>query len=184
MENQETENKDINQEQPAAETPETPKADQNTANESEDKAKLEQQLAEAKDKYMRLFADFENFRRRSAKDKLEFLKTANEGLIVSLLPVLDDFERAKRTFENPNTDIEAIKQGFELIFSKFTKVLENKGLKSLTSDGELFNADLHEAITKIPAPSEDLKGKVVDTIEKGYSLEDKVIRFAKVVIGN
>ncbi|TAD99829.1 MAG: nucleotide exchange factor GrpE [Bacteroidetes bacterium] len=184
MENQETENKDINQEQPAAETPETPKAEQNTANESEDKAKLEQQLAEAKDKYMRLFADFENFRRRSAKDKLEFLKTANEGLIVSLLPVLDDFERAKRTFENPNTDIEAIKQGFELIFSKFTKVLENKGLKSLTSDGELFNADLHEAITKIPAPSEDLKGKVVDTIEKGYSLEDKVIRFAKVVIGN
>lgn len=184
MENQETENKDINQEQPAAEPTANPQAEEKTANESENKAKFDQQLAESKDKYMRLFADFENFRRRSAKDKLEFLKTANEGLIVSLLPVLDDFERAKRTFENPNTDIDAVKQGFELIFSKFTKILENKGLKPMASNGEVFNADLHEAITQIPAPSDDLKGKVVDTIEKGYSLEEKVIRFAKVVIGN
>jgi len=140
------------------------------------------ELAVMKDKYLRLYADFENFRRRTAKEKLELISTASEGLMVTLLPVVDDFERAMQALESA-TDISAAQEGIGLIYSKLTKILESKGLKPMASKGEPFNADLHESVTQFPAPTEDLKGKVIDEIEKGYLLNDKVIRYAKVIVG-
>jgi molecular chaperone GrpE len=145
--------------------------------------KLRDDLNEAKDKYLRLYADFENYRKRVAKEKVDFLTTANEELIVKLLPILDDFERAQKSMSADEQINEVIRQGFELIYAKFVKVLESKGLKAMTAKGESFNPDLHEAITQFSAPSEDMKGKVIDEIEKGYMLGEKVIRFAKVVVG-
>lgn len=141
------------------------------------------ELTELKDKYLRLYADFENFRRRTAKEKLDLVSTANESLMLALLPVLDDFERAMQSFENAS-DTAALKEGVQLIYNKLFKNLETKGLKPMTARGEAFNADLHESVTQFPAPSDDLKGKVIDEIEKGYMLNDKVIRFAKVVVGS
>jgi len=140
------------------------------------------ELAVMKDKYLRLYADFENFRRRTAKEKLDLISTASEGLMVSLLPVVDDFERAMQALDS-TTDVNTAREGINLIYSKFTKILENKGLKPMGSKGEPFNADLHESVTQFPAPTEDLKGKVIDEIEKGYLLNEKVIRYAKVIIG-
>ena len=151
---------------------------------TEDAAKLKQQVEEAKDKYLRLYADYENFRRRTAKERIDFFKTANQDLIKVLLPVLDDFERARKAFENEGLDTKTLKEGVELIFQKLFKTLESKGLKTMQSLGETFDSDLHEAITQIPSPSPELKGKIVDELEKGYYLEDKVIRFARVIIGN
>ena len=141
------------------------------------------ELAELKDKYLRLYADFENFRRRTAKEKLELIGTANEGLLKALIPVVDDFERAMHSIET-TSDIEAVKEGISLIYTKLDKTLESKGLKPMVSKGEPFNADLHESVTQFPAPSDDLKGKVIDEVEKGYYLNDKVIRFAKVIVGS
>ncbi|WP_448519088.1 nucleotide exchange factor GrpE [Rhodoflexus sp.] len=145
--------------------------------------KLRDEVNEAKDKYLRLYADFENYRKRVAKEKIDFLVTANEELILKLLPILDDFERAQKSLETDAQQNEAARQGFELIYSKFLKVLEGKGLKAMTSKGEVFNPDLHEAITQFTAPSDDMKGKVIEEVEKGYLLGEKVIRFAKVVVG-
>ncbi|QHV94842.1 nucleotide exchange factor GrpE [Spirosoma endbachense] len=140
------------------------------------------ELAELKDKYLRLYADFENFRRRTAREKLDLINNANEGLLQALIPVVDDFERAMQSIEATD-DIAAVKEGIALIYNKLFKTLENKGLKPMSSKGETFNADLHESVTQFPAPSDDLKGKVIDEIEKGYYLNDKVIRFAKVIVG-
>lgn len=148
--------------------------------------KLEEDLTEAKDKYLRLYSEFENFRRRTAKERLELIKTANEDLVVAILPVLDDFERAQKAFDNnKNKDgNKANIEGFQLIHHKLNKILEQKGLKPMNDlIGKDFDSEIQEAITKIPAPEEKLKGKVVDVVEKGYYLNDKVIRFAKVVIG-
>lgn len=146
--------------------------------------RLKVELSEAKDKYLRLYSEFENFRRRSAKERLELIQTANQDLLVDLLPVLDDFERAANNY-NEKTEVSTLKEGMDLIFSKFFKVLEQKGVKPMEKkEGMDFNPDIHEAITQIPAPKDDLKGKVVDVVEKGYYLNDKVIRFAKVVIGS
>lgn len=145
--------------------------------------KTTSELAELKDKYLRLYADFENFRRRTAKEKLDMINSANEGLLKSLIPVIDDFERAKQSMDSTD-DITAVKEGVDLIYTKFTKTLEAKGLKPMVSKGEPFDADLHESITQFPAPSPELKGKVIDEVEKGYYLNDKVIRFAKVIVGN
>jgi molecular chaperone GrpE len=145
------------------------------------KRNLQDELAEAKDKYIRLYAEFDNFRRRTAKEKLEMIQSANEGLIQLLLPVLDDFERAEKSFTDNKTK-EA--EGFFLIQNKFKKIVEQCGVKPMgTSVGDEFNPDLHEAITQIPTVEERLKGKIVDLVDKGYLLNDKVIRFAKVVIG-
>ncbi|MCS7018062.1 MAG: nucleotide exchange factor GrpE [Cytophagales bacterium] len=144
---------------------------------------LRNELNEAKDKYLRLYADFENYRKRVAKEKIDFLTTANEELILKLLPILDDFERAQKSLATDEQAVETARQGFELIYSKFLKVLENKGLKAMNAKGAIFNPDLHEAITQFPAPSEDMKGKVIDEVEKGYLLGEKVIRCAKVVVG-
>jgi molecular chaperone GrpE len=144
--------------------------------------KLKDELAEAKDKYIRLYAEFDNFRRRSSKEKLEMIQSANEQLLQALLPVADDFERAEKAFKDRD-DKEA--EGFFLIQNKFKKTLEQYGVKPMEARPEnAFNPDLHEAITQVPAPNEKLKGKIMDVVEKGYLLNDKVIRFAKVVVGS
>lgn len=151
--------------------------------ETEDiQAKLEGQLAEAKDKYLRLYAEFENFRRRTAKEKIETIQNASEGLIKELIPVIDDFERANKSFETV-TEIEPLKEGIALIFHKLQKTLASKGLKPMDSKDQDFDVELHECITQFAA-GEDKKGKVIDEVEKGYFLNDKVIRYAKVVVGS
>jgi molecular chaperone GrpE len=152
------------------------------ADEAEQAEPVGSELAVLKDKYLRLYADFENFRRRTAKEKLDLIANANENLLVALLPVVDDFERAMPSLANAK-DVNAALEGIQLIYSKLTKTLEAKGLKPMTSKGEVFNADLHESVTQFPAPTDDMKGKVIDEIERGYLLNDKVIRYAKVIIG-
>ncbi len=148
-----------------------------------DKVSIE--LQEMKAKYLRLYSEFENFRRRTAREKLDLIKTANEELIVALLPILDDFERADKSLQDATNEVPAaLKEGFDLIQGKFAKTLMQKGLKAMEDvKGKALNTEFHEAITQMPAPEEHMKGKVVDVIEKGYLLEDKVIRYAKVVIG-
>lgn len=145
--------------------------------------KLQQENAALNDKYLRLFAEFDNFKRRTQKERIELLQTAGKDVIVSLLSVLDDFDRANKAMENA-TDINSIREGINLVHQKLKNTLAQKGLKELESINTVFNTDHHEAITKIPAPNEDLKGKVIDELEKGYTLNDKVIRFAKVVVGS
>lgn len=140
------------------------------------------ELAEQKEKYIRLYSEFENFRRRTNKEKLDLITTATEGLVKDLLPVLDDFERALKAV-NSSEENKALVEGVELIQSKLQKTLTDKGLKPINATNEAFDADLHEAITQIPAPTEDMKGKVIDEVEKGYYLGEKVIRYSKVVIG-
>ena len=144
--------------------------------------KLKEELVAANDKYLRLFAEFDNFRRRTTKERVELLQTAGKEIIVSLLPVMDDGERAIRSMDNA-TDVDAVKAGVELIYNKLNNTLTQKGLKPMEALGEPFDADLHEAITNVPAPTDDLKGKVIDEMEKGYYLGDKVVRFAKVIVG-
>ncbi len=150
--------------------------------EADELAKLKEELESAKDKYIRLYSEFDNFRKRTAREKLELIQSANEQLIKSLLPVADDFERAENAVVNKNDENLA---GFFLIHSKFKKVLELYNVKAMdTGQGSEFDADLHEAISQMPAPAAELKGKIVEVIEKGYFLNDKVIRYAKVVVGN
>ena len=187
-ENQTTENteqKDILNENESV-TNELPEIDENsTAPDEEqisDEEKFKAEASEWQNKYLRLYAEFDNFKRRTSKERLELLQIAGKDVIVDLLPVLDDFERAQKSIEKA-TDIEAVKEGVKLVHHKLKNVLNNKGLKEMTSIGAEFDADVHEGITNIPAPSDDLKGKVVDELEKGYYLNDKVIRFAKVIIG-
>ncbi|TWR29036.1 nucleotide exchange factor GrpE [Mucilaginibacter pallidiroseus] len=143
--------------------------------------KHKEELTAANDKYLRLYAEFDNFRRRTIKEREEARKTEGKDVIVALLPVLDDFERALRAMENA-TEVSSVKEGVALIQNKLKNVLAQKGLKEMKSIGEPFDADLHEAITNVPAP-DDMKGKVMDEMEKGYELNDKVIRFAKVIVG-
>ncbi len=143
---------------------------------------LEEKVNEINDKYLRLYSEFDNYRKRTIKERIELSKTASEEIIIDLLPVLDDFERAIKSNE-ASEDCDTIKDGMDLIYNKFKNTLEKKGLKPIETQGNEFDTDFHEAITQIPAPSDDLKGKVVDEIEKGYQLHDKVIRFSKVVIG-
>jgi len=167
-------------------------AEENAANEEtaaepvveiseEEKLKLEN--AALNDKYLRLFAEFDNFKRRTQKERVELLQTAGKDVIVSMLPVLDDFDRANKATENA-VDISAIREGIQLVHSKLKSILVQKGLKEMESISTVFDTDLHEAITKVPAPNEEMKGKVIDELEKGYTLNDKVIRFAKVVVGS
>ncbi|GGG25472.1 nucleotide exchange factor GrpE [Pontibacter amylolyticus] len=154
-----------------------------TAEETGSETQAEAELAEMKDKYIRLMAEFENFRRRTNKERLDLLKTANEDLMSELLPVLDDMERARQSME-ATREIDALLQGLELVFHKLKHVTQLKGLKPIeVKTGDEFDSDFHEAVTQTPAPSEELKGKIVDVIEKGYTLNEKVIRFAKVIIG-
>jgi len=140
------------------------------------------QLAESKDKYLRLFAEFDNFKKRSMKERLDTLKTASQETLSALLPVLDDFDRAKKSADD-DASTEQFSEGVTMVYNKIYNVVGSKGLKKMETTGEEFDPELHEAITKIPAPSEDMKGKVIDTIESGYTLNDKIIRHAKVVVG-
>jgi|SRR5690554_237044 len=142
---------------------------------------LEVKLTELNDKYLRLYSDFENFRKRTIKEKGDLIMNASEGVVKDMLPILDDFERAIENNVNSN-DPDSIKEGFQLIYNKFSNVLLAKGLKAMDSKGEVFDIDHHEAITNIPVDKKQ-KGKVVDVVEKGYFLNDKVIRYAKVVVG-
>lgn len=144
---------------------------------------LGEKLDEMNDKYLRLFSEFDNFRKRTQKEKLELFKTASEDVMVAMLPVLDDFQRAMKATEDNGIDKNFL-EGIELIYSKLKNTLNQKGLEPMDVMGKEFDTDFHEAITNIPAPSPDMKGKVVDVTENGYMLNDKVIRFAKVVVGN
>lgn len=143
---------------------------------------LEEQVKVLNDKHIRLYSEFENFRRRTAKEKIDLIGSASQRVILNFLPIMDDLKRANEVNKESN-DAEAIKEGFGLIFEKFSKTLESTGVTKMDSKEEVFDAEKHEAITNIPAPTEKLKGKVVDVIEDGYYLNDKIIRFAKVVVG-
>ncbi len=144
--------------------------------------KLKADLQESKDKYLRLYAEFENYRRRTAKEKIDNILNASEGVLKDLLPILDDFERAQKSMESSD-DVNAIKEGIDLIFNKFENTVKNKGLKQMNAQGTNFDADLHECISQFDAGA-DKKGMVIDVVEKGYFLNDKVIRYAKVVVGS
>lgn len=143
---------------------------------------LQKQLDELNDKYLRLYSEFDNYRKRNAKERIELLKSASQEVILDVLPVIDDLERAIQSFEEHNLSKEA-KKGVELIYNKLMNILKQKGLEAIDAKGKEFDTDFHEAITNVPAPSEDLKGKVVDVIQNGYLLNGKIIRFAKVVVG-
>lgn len=140
------------------------------------------QLAELKDKYLRLFAEFDNYKKRTIKEKIDFMSTAAQDTMSALLPVLDDFDRAKKNAEDESST-EPFSEGVNLVYNKIYNVLQQKGLRAMETNGEAFDPELHEAITEIPAPSEEMKGKIIDTVEKGYFLKDKIIRHAKVVVG-
>lgn len=179
------ENKDLQEEQNISQEENTHVENQNTENTENltEELSLEEQLVQQKDQYIRLYAEFENYKRRTQKEKLDFAQYANRNMMTSMLAILDDFERALKEISKSG-DSENLK-GIELIYNKFKNALIEKGLKSVeVKAGDDFNVDLHEAITQIPAPSDELKGKIVDVVETGYQLHDKVIRFAKVVIGN
>ena len=162
-------------------------ADNNTKDVESTQSNVEEKTAEEKynelnDKYLRLYSEFDNFRRRTAKERLDLFKTAGEDILTDLLPVLDDFNRALENMDKKG-DVKTVREGVDLIYTKFKNTLTNKGLKPFKSREKPFDPDFHEAVTKIPAPKKKLKGKVVDVIEEGYMLNDKVIRFAKVVVG-
>lgn len=172
-------NENVEEQVQAEDATKTPQGDEKEAKITELQAKVD----ELNDKYLRLYSEFDNYRKRTAKERIELIQTAGEDVFKSLLPVVDDFERAMKSNVDV-TDVKAINDGVSLIYNKLKGTLTQKGLEEMKSMGEVFNTDLHEAITNIPAPSDDLKGKVVDELEKGYSLNGKVIRFAKVVIGS
>lgn len=146
-------------------------------------AALKEAVQEEKDRYLRLFAEFENYKKRTSKERMDLFKTASQDVMVSLLPVLDDFDRALKEIERSEDD--NLFKGVELISNKMKDTLKQKGLSVIeTENGEIFDAEKHEAVTQIPAPSEDMKGKIIDVIEKGYILGERIIRYPKVVIGN
>lgn len=144
---------------------------------------LEDKIKIQEDKYLRLFSEFDNFRKRTQKEKAELISATKADVFKLILPILDDFDRALKSINNAS-DVESLKVGVELIHSKILQTLKSKGLESMEILHQEFNADEHEAITNIPAPSEDLKGKIVDVVETGYKLNDKIIRYPKVVVGN
>ena len=143
----------------------------------------EEKLTEANDKYLRLYADFENFRKRASKERMDQLKYAGEDVLKQLIPVMDDFDRAIKASENV-TDAKTIKEGINLVHSKFKNLLSQSGVAEMNATGKVFDPEVHDAVTNIPAPKPDLKGKVVEEVEKGYWLNGKVLRHAKVVVGN
>ncbi len=158
-------------------------ADQEVVEEQTVEEKLQEELQKEKDKFLRLFAEFENYKKRTSKERIELFKTAGKEVMIELLPVLDDFERALTHIED-DKEAEELRKGVLLIYQKLLSTLEKKGLTVFeVSQGDAFNADIHTAVTQIPAPSEDLKGKIIDVIEKGYKLGDTIIRFPKVVVG-
>lgn len=174
--------KDNDQKKKMKETQEAEPVTESQEKEEKKETSSEDRYKELNDKYLRIHAEFDNYRKRSNKEKIDLISTAGEGIIKDLLPIIDDFERAIDNNAKVE-DIELVREGFVLIFNKFKGVLESKGLKPMDSPGDTFDVDIHEAISNIPAPKKKLKGKVVEAVEKGYYLNDKVIRFAKVVVG-
>lgn len=151
-------------------------------NQEETTSEIEQELTELKDKYLRLVAEFENFRKRTARERNELFKTASEGTIKKFLPILDDFDRAKSVADDETTE-EAFSEGVTLVYEKLHSTMKNLGVSEMDMGDGTFDGEFHEAITEIPVPDEDKKGKIVDVIEKGYLLHDKIMRYAKVVVG-
>jgi len=175
----------LNEEQVQEELSTEDAADESGEKEEEEVKKeptAEEKLAELQDRYLRLTAEYDNFRKRTLKEKIDLQRSANENLLSALLPVADDFDRGLQSVDEAK-DIEAVKEGLKLISGKFQAFLTQQGVKEIEAVKKAFDTDLHEAITKIPAPSKKLKGKVVDVVQKGYMLNDKVLRYAKVVIG-
>lgn len=176
------ENEDQREELNEQKQAESEHTEENVENNSES-TDHEEEIKALNDKYLRLYSEFDNFRRRTQKEKIELYKTAGEDIFKSLIPIMDDFERAKKSMEETQ-DYQSLKEGVDLIFNKFLSVFKSNGLEPMESPiGKDFDSELHEAVTQIPAPEEKLKGKVVDEIEKGYILKEKVIRYAKVVVG-
>ena len=176
---------ELNQEEVQEETSQEEESEETEEKEAVEEKKeptAEEKLAELQDRYLRLSAEYDNFRKRTLKEKIDLQKSANENLLNALLPVADDFDRALQIVDEAK-DIDAVKEGMKLISGKFSGFLTQQGVKEIVAVKKAFDTDLHEAITKIPAPTKKLKGKVVDVIQKGYYLNDKVLRFAKVVIG-
>jgi len=171
-----------------AKTSVKPKSRKNRRRSSKDAKSAEKiselmaELDESKDKYLRLYAEFENYKKRTVKERIALMRSAAQDTLSSLLPVLDDFGRAKKSADDKTTD-EVFSEGVNLVYNKLNTVLQGKGLKAMETEGEEFNPELHDAITEIPAPSKKMKGKIIDTIEKGYLLNNKIIRHAKVVVG-
>lgn len=166
--------KTVNKNKPTAKKETTPKKDP--------LAELEEKYQQINDKYLRLTAEFDNYRKRTLKERMELIKNAGEDILLKILPLSTDFDRGLKSI-NEAAEIEAVKKGMELIYNKYNDFLKSNGIKEIEAINKDFDTDVHEAITKIPAPSKDMKGKVVDVIEKGYFLNEKVIRFAKVVVG-
>lgn len=166
-------------------------ADQQTENQTTEEegdkianeiAELTQKCNDLNDKNLRLMAEFDNYRKRTLKERSDLIKTAGENILSSMLPLVDDFERALKAMETAE-DVVAVKEGVDLIYNKFIAFLLQNGVKAIPTDNEVFNTDLHEAITTFPAPTEDMKGKIIDCVSKGYTMNEKVIRFSKVVVG-
>ena len=180
------EDKNTNIEDPNVEDQNSTTAEADSVEQNEVRSveeQLQDQLVAEKDKFMRLFAEFENYKKRTNKERIELFKTASQEVVVAMLPVLDDFERALSHIEE-DKEAEELRKGVLLIYNKLVNTLENKGLTKIeVRQGDTFNVDIHEAITQIAAPSKDLKGKIIDVVEHGYKLGDKIIRFPKVVIG-
>lgn len=185
--------KDPNQENPIENT-ETPLPEQADSQEPSQEAteqaepinevdQLHADLAQWKDRYLRVYSEFDNFKKRAARDRVEYLKMAGSDVVISMLSVLDDFERALKANKEAGL-VDSMTEGVNLIYNKLKNSLQQRGLKEMVSKGETFDSDIHEALTMAPAPSEEMKGKVIDELEKGYYLNDKVIRHAKVVVGN
>ena len=178
-----SENKELHEENLNKEGQENLQNEQNTTESVTEQPTAEELLAEEKDRYIRLYAEFENYKKRTLKEKMEFAQYANTEMMIAMLSVLDDFERAIKDIAKSGNESDL--KGVELIYQKFKNTLSDKGLKTVeVNAGDEFNVDFHEAITSIPAPSEELQGKIVDVVETGYQLHDRVIRFAKVVTGN
>lgn len=180
-----------NNAEPVAETPEhdDEKSGKKSRKHRKEEEKKEKEIEELKakindlnDKYLRLSAEFDNYRKRTLKERTDLLKTAAGDTLVSMLPVIDDLERALQSIEKA-TEVEPVKEGVVLIYNKFKEFMKNKSLVEVDAMNQPFDTDLHEALTKIPAPTEDMKGKVVDVIQKGYRIDDKIVRYAKVVVG-
>ncbi|MGB6037332.1 MAG: nucleotide exchange factor GrpE [Cryomorphaceae bacterium] len=191
VENQDIEETQASREEQASVKDENSSSSNRNSNDSEESLENEHDAAMTElqkkydtinDKYLRLYSEFENFRRRTAKEKLDLMKNAGSEIVGDILPVVDDFDRAIE-LNKDNTDPEALKEGFKLIHHKLLHLLKNQGLKPMDSINQPFDTEYHEAITNIPAPSEDMKGKVIDVAEKGYFYNDKVLRYAKVVVG-
>jgi molecular chaperone GrpE len=176
--------KDPKKEDIVVDTPdqETPVQEQEDTQEDTESKGSEQELNELRDKYLRLFAEFDNYKKRTVKEKIDLMSTAAQDTMSALLPVLDDFDRARKAAEDSGTG-DTFSEGIGMIINKLTNILRQKGLEPMESTGEPFDPELHEAVTEIPAPSDDMKGKVFDTIERGYRLNNRIIRHAKVVVG-